>query len=229
MVRALLDGSKTQTRRVMKPQPEATPSDYPGPAGHWWPSKAHQSMLHIENEMQKWTGLAGHACPYGQPGDRLWVRETWQYYGWSDEGEPQIRFSADNATTRPSVPIEKAGQVESAWIDLSSSANYNIDNHARDRRWRPSIHMPRWSSRILLEITGVRVERLQAITEADARAEGITDGGCTNCGNPEPCGCADPAPSARDAFCHLWGKINGAGSWDANPWVWVVAFKRVMP
>jgi hypothetical protein len=93
-------------------------------------------------------------------------------------------------------------------------------------RWRPSIHMPRWASRITLEIAAVRVERLQDISEDDARAEGITDGGCLNCGNPEPCECASPEPSARDAFCYLWHQIHGCNSWHTNPWVWVVEFHR---
>ena len=93
--------------------------------------------------------------------------------------------------------------------------------------WRPSIHMPRWASRILLEITDVRVERLNAISEEDARAEGIIDGGCLNCGEPEPCGCANPEPDATDAFAYLWQSIYGQDNWNANPWVWVIEFKRV--
>lgn len=122
------------------------------------------------------------------------------------------------------VPPSKWGDCSRIW--------YWADGNPTEGDWtrpRPSIHMPRWASRILLEVTSVRVERLQDISEADARAEGITDGGCTNCGNPEPCGCADPAPDARDAFCNLWQSINGDQSWIANPWVWVVEFKRVQP
>jgi hypothetical protein len=88
--------------------------------------------------------------------------------------------------------------------------------------------MPRWASRITLEITGVRVERLVDISEDDARAEGITDGGCLNCGESETnCGCLNPQPDARDSFIYLWESINGPGSWAANPWVWVVEFRRV--
>ncbi len=83
--------------------------------------------------------------------------------------------------------------------------------------WKPSIHMPRAASRILLEITDVRVERLNAISEEDARAEGIIDGGCLNCGEPEPCGCANPEPDATDAFAYLWQSIYGQESWNANP------------
>ena len=87
--------------------------------------------------------------------------------------------------------------------------------------------MPRWASRILLEIIDIRVERLQDISEADARAEGITDGGCLSCGEHEPCGCTNPTPDARDSYIRLWESINGADSWAANPWVWVVEFRRI--
>lgn len=85
------------------------------------------------------------------------------------------------------------------------------------------------NSRIVLEITDVRIERAQDINEEQARAEGITDGGCTACGNHEPCGCDNPSPSAVDSFAWLWESIYGKGSWDDNPWVWVVEFKRVTP
>ena len=144
-------------------------------------------------------------CPYGQPGDRLWVRETFQRF--TDDGE--ILYKADPAGFEAMNELKRDECLEA--------------------RWRPSIHMPRWASRILLEITAVRVERLQDISEADARAEGVTDGGCLNCGEPEPCACAQPAPDARDSFCRLWQSINGPGSWADNPWVWIVEFKRVQP
>lgn len=93
--------------------------------------------------------------------------------------------------------------------------------------WKPSIFCTRKASRINLEILSVRVERLQDISEEDAIAEGIVDGGCVNCGNPEPCRCAEPSPDARDSFVFLWESINGAGSWGINPWVWAVSFKAV--
>lgn len=84
------------------------------------------------------------------------------------------------------------------------------------------------NERLELEITGIRIERVQDISEADARSEGITDGGCLSCGNPEPCGCCNPKPDARDSYIWLWHKINGKKHpWSSNPWVWVVEFKRV--
>ena len=103
----------------------------------------------------------------------------------------------------------------------------DCDGDTRGAGWSPSIHMPRALSRIDLEIVSVRVERLQDISEADARAEGIVDGGCTECGNSEPCGCANPSPDARDSYCRLWGQINGPDAWAANHWVWVVEFRRL--
>lgn len=139
-----------------------------------------------------------HPCPFGAVGDRIWVRETWNKYG------GLLTYRADHD-----------------WIDDMRKETVCTD------KWVPSIHMPRWASRILLEITGVRVEQLNTISEEDARAEGIIDGGCLNCGEPEPCGCANPEPDATDAFAYLWQSIYGQESWNANPWVWVISFERV--
>ncbi|KDF13403.1 hypothetical protein AF41_00014 [Citrobacter sp. MGH 55] len=136
-------------------------------------------------------------CPYGDVGDRIWVRETFSPV--PDHEEP-------------------AG---------CSALLYAADGNGPYGKWVPSIHMPRWASRLTLEITGVRVERLNDISEEDARAEGIIDGGCLNCGEPEPCGCVNPQPDATDAFAYLWQSIYGKENWDANPWVWVIAFKRI--
>jgi len=94
--------------------------------------------------------------------------------------------------------------------------------------WHPSIHMPRWASRLTLEVTGVRAERVQEISYDDARAEGI-NGGCGSCGRPEPCGCPYPLPDPPRVFRGLWNSINAARGygWDVNPWVWCVSFRRV--
>ena len=170
MVRAILDGQKTQTRRIAK--------EFCGLQG------MDKLLAQFPNQ---------EGCRYGKPGDRLWVRETWGL-----TVEDTVCYRADE----PSSIVT---------------------------RWRPSIFMPRWGSRILLEITAVRVERLQSISEADARAEGIADGGCLNCGESEPCGCGDPQPDARDAFAWLWQSIHGSESWHVNPPVWVVEFRRVQP
>ncbi len=200
MVRALLDGSKTQTRRVVKPQP------------------THFNPVGVPRRVIPTGGPSDVIrCPYGQPGDRLWVRESWQFYDWTEDGQPCARFAADNATTWPlRIPEEQADRLNEIWAGLSAPENYSIDNHARDRRWRPSIHMPRWASRITLEITGVRVERLQDITRGDAMSEG--------CPFPNMAKGEDP----RKWYADLWNEINGPAAWDANPWVWVVEF-RMLP
>lgn len=183
MVRAILDGRKTQTRRVVKPQPG---SDNRIP----WPGRKN-IVANIRDER-----VLGF-CPYGQPGDRLWVRETWAMSGYQ--------------------------RVEYRAAPADGSDFRCVD------RWRPSIHMPRWACRITLEITGVRVERLQEISEKDAKAEGLhyhSDMyGYRLYGKYSGIGPTDDV-GALDAFRSLWESINGPSSWDATPWVWVIEFKR---
>ncbi|HDZ0760539.1 TPA: hypothetical protein RRT58_000400 [Klebsiella pneumoniae] len=230
MVRAILDGRKTQTRRIMKPQPEPCPR-----GGHWWPSNVFKTMLHVEDEMQNgkggWGGLVGDACPFGAVGDRIWVRETWGVvsHAFSDDGL-MIDWVPDRpATAIHEMPFGNGYYSGYAIYAADGDFTWGDDDGYEDGRscWKPSIHMPKAASRILLEITDVRVERLNAISEEDARAEGIIDGGCLNCGEPEPCGCANPEPDATDAFAYLWQSIYGQENWNADPWVWVIEFKRV--
>lgn len=184
MVRAILYGRKTQTRRIVKPQPIGIPDGaycdpYNKNCEHFtfW-TKDNKMCLPLGNVKIKGKETAHWKCPYGHPGDRLWVRET---FSTSTKG----------------------------WI-------YKADGHDLSRalstRWKPSIHMPRWASRITLEITNVRVERLQNISEEDARAEGwISKTLCS------------PYTWYRD----LWKSVYGEESWNSNPWIWVIEFKRV--
>lgn len=168
----ILQGRKTQLRRVVKPQPSIR-------------------------------------CPFGQVGDRLWVRETFDpIYGQSP----------------PDRVIE---------IDYRADHSRRIKDDFGARRWTPSIHMPRWASRILLEVVSVRVERLRDISEADAIAEGSYLDRCAclpRSKDRTPMHAAFKLETCHihgSEFSHLWESINGVGSWDDNPWVWVIEFKRI--
>ncbi len=206
MVRAILEGSKTVTRRALKM-----------PHGYWETSPSGELIPVPAN------------CPYGQPSDRLWVRETWSTLSIFDKIKPSDMDSCYAGTIR-----------------------YMADGF-RSGKLRPSIFMPRWASRILLEVTAVRVERLQDISEEQAKAEGCY----TNAEYGDLAGSCDdlwPCPACRGnqvhlagsmggvtevdcnecraaalRFKHLWVSINGVDSWEANPWVWVVEFKRIEP
>ena len=181
MVRAILEGRKTQTRRIVKDQPGSeayiTPFE-----GRWI-----YGGLIVDIPEERRSGLI--ECPYGQPSERLWVREAFC----ADFGPMIYRASATSDTY--------GGEAI---------------------KYKPSIHMPRRMSRINLEITGVRVELLNEISEEDCYAEGIRKIGAGGAGE------LDGARSTpRQLYSDLWVKINGPGSWAANPWVWVVEFKRI--
>ena len=211
MVRALLDGRKTQTRRPVK---------FP----------VHDKNLGCElagNELAGELSAGNYLnSAFGKPGDRIWVREAYRFPASLDDVSPTGVGEMAVATgyRKPWAPTfyEFTGTFSDGWKGFETPPKVSDAG-----KLHPSIHMPRWASRILLEITDVRVERLNAISEEDARAEGIIDGGCLNCGEPEPCGCANPEPDATDAFAYLWQSIYGQESWNANPWVWVISFKRV--
>ncbi|HCF8240037.1 hypothetical protein VBR00_11685 [Klebsiella pneumoniae] len=223
MVRAILDGRKTQTRRIMAPQPadDIERGIFPNPEVIGWKS----------SRRHKHGSTTAHFCHYGKPGDRIWVRETWGVvsHAFSDDGL-MIDWVPDRpATAIHEMPFGNGYYSGYAIYAADGDFTWGDDDGYEDGRscWKPSIHMPRAASRILLEITDVRAERLNTISEEDARAEGIIDGGCLNCGEPEPCRCANPEPDATDAFAYLWQSIYGQESWNANPWVWVIEFKRV--
>lgn len=201
MVRAILDGRKTQTRRIVKGTDGAVKF-----CKEWDINGEEIFVVLGEKDHTGMNPVLGAiSCPFGAVGDRIWVRETW----------------AEAGASAPDLKLYRANYPEHV------PSIYENVPPAEEIHWTPSIHMPRWASRILLEITDVRVERLNAISEEDARAEGIIDGGCLNCGEPEPCGCANPEPDATDAFAYLWQSIYGQENWNANPWVWVISFKRV--
>ncbi|TKU73278.1 hypothetical protein FDX14_12745 [Citrobacter sp. wls710] len=231
MVRAILDGRKTQTRRIMAIQPEHSDLglrrviDYKNGRdnGKYFWSQSGACGLKMRSKV--------FGCPYGEVGDRIWVRETWGVVSHELDEDGRIQpWTPDRpATAIHEMPFGNGYYSGHAIYAADGEFTWGDDDGYEDGRscWKPSIHMPREASRILLEITGVRVEKLNAISEEDARAEGIIDGGCLNCGEPEPCGCANPEPDATDAFAYLWQSIYGQENWNANQWVWVIEFKVV--
>lgn len=197
MVRALLSGRKTQTRRIIKPQPEATLS---GSLYGKWLSRALNGLL-----LPKIEDIAIH-CPFGVVGDRIWVRETFQ--------GPLFDYDLMDSYCKDPTPFEKPEFCVYKADGVPAPEFYDADDELHCC-WRPSIHMPRWACRILLEITNVRVERLKSISDGDAIREG--------------CSTADmmSGDCVADVFARLWASIYGSDSWNANPWVWVIEFKRV--
>ncbi|MDS7875041.1 morphogenetic protein [Klebsiella pasteurii] len=182
MVRAILDGRKTQTRRPVK---------FP----------VHDKNFGCElsgNELAGELSAGNYQnSAFGKPGDRIWVRETF-------------------------CPVDDTQYGGEKWVDYRATPKFEAShpagwdcapNDAEALKWHPSIHMPRWASRILLEITDVRVERLRSMSQDDARAEGVI--------------AASGPMEAGLAFRELWDSIYGEESWKANPWVWVIEFKRV--
>lgn len=179
MVQALMEGRKTQTRRIIKPQPTIENNTF-----QWIDLRGNNSFACFYggiSEVKQIPSGMNRRCPYGEAGDLLWVRESCSKVKVTDQAEWKVYYRADN----------------------------EVDGI----KWRPSIHMPRWASRLTLEIIGVRVERLQDISAVDAAAEGCQeeDG-------------EDVSWSIYN-FHTLWASINGEDSWTANPWVWVLDFK----
>ncbi|EPD5685882.1 hypothetical protein [Escherichia coli] len=175
MVRAILGGNKTQTRRIVE-------------------EKFYGRAVAAEL-------LAKH-CPYGQPGDRIWVRETYRVHG----------KATDVAT------LVYRASVRNSWTEQTHRVPVEVCNKPVSEKWTPSIHMPRWASRILLEITDVRVERLHDMSEADAKAEGAS---------PVTYKITQPEAVYRVGFGDIWRGIYGQENWLSNPWVWVIEFKRI--
>ncbi|MFM9434540.1 hypothetical protein ACFDR9_001599 [Janthinobacterium sp. CG_23.3] len=209
MVRAILDDSKTQTRRIVKPHRSDDAFCLVDYGDGWWPYRSEDGESPNVDNMEYPLN-----CPYGQPGDRLWVRETFgEVYDWCDH---------------PEMPGAGTESWHIEWKYRADGEPDCVDMDGAFTGWKPSIHMPRATSRILLEIVSVRVERLNDISEADAIAEGIEQ----LPGHPGRWWLGFDVsslnyPSARNAYTDLWESINDAGSWAANPWVWVGEFRRL--
>ena len=212
MVKAILAGTKTQTRRIVKPQPETV---------QYWlhgnPSDKFNGICSLLDDSGcGWTISCGKFKPlYGMPAHQeiiggpiipaghLWVRETFC-----------------------EIPLQSGGMGWAYRADEDEAFDQIQEGYQWMGKWKPSIFIPRAASRITLEITGLRVERLQEITEADAKAEGVTAGEDRRWAHEEAG--IEYLPH-RIAYSALWDKINGPKSWDANPWVWVITFKRIKP
>lgn len=228
----ILEGRKSQTRRIVKSKHSLR--DLSSPHA--------QNILPVAGGIRfDWMGGQSSIptpCPYGQPGDRLWVRETWQQYRAPSEKQ-QAAIAESIARIHAGKSKDIVGEV-SNWgradgerkvlyaADFGDWA-YDVDSDLKP--WRPSIFMPRWASRLTLEVTGIHVERVQDISEKDAKAEGGYLGKCACFPSPRT-----PVESMMSqTWCHqhgeefksLWDDTNGKGAWERNDWCWVVDFKRI--
>ena len=234
MVLAILNGTKTQTRRIMKNQPVSV---------EWWkhgePSDSQNGVAVMRDENGSgWSSCGKFRCPYLHPNmcalpavvnsnledkenhkSLLWVKETWKPHYDCMLGTC-VRYRADGLNVKPTLWDHDQG----GWCEMNEETT----------QWRPSIFMPRWASRLTLEIVKVRVERLQDISEEDVRAEGIKTSVGSGMIEGEVAyhfttnsGYCRGLAGARLAYSDLWESINGPGSWAKNPWVWVIEFKKL--
>lgn len=230
MVRAILEGRKIQTRRIV---------DHVSKYGRITEFKSSDTQGYdwtFRDKRMRWNDLSNDnllkSCPHGQPGDRLWVRENWRIGAWN-ENNSEIALDYCDGPRKEWVSVPDPGcddgelfsrlwkqstdDAIKAGLLTDDNGNYHWEIGQSPCRLRPSIFMPRWASRITLEITGVRVERLQDISGENCWAEGIECAGWDS----------EKYGSVTHCYRDLWESIYGPKSWDKNPWVWVVEFKRV--
>jgi hypothetical protein len=223
-VRAILEGKKTMTRRVIMPQP-ILHNTCDGQFIDW------RSMVTKVRNKDIIHDYMTNRCPYGQPGDSLWVRETWKPGAWRDDGRVAIDYkSSPELTNTPWLYPENFDELWPEWTDEIIASGLKSDEDGMfhwkpgksPMRWRPSIFMPRWASRLTLEITGVRVERLQEIGMKDCLREGVdkTEEGKLLHGS-----------HLVYSFAKLWDGINAKRGFpfSSDPWVWVLSFKVIKP
>ena len=221
MVRAVLSGKKTQTRRVIK-----NPEHFGCPTGdctHDFQEECNDAMMQL--------------CPYGKIGDELWVREKWRVGAWQKDQKIAVDYAANNFARKEWLNVNSEELFErlthQSFLDAKKANlkperfykrhEYKWEHGQGPTRWRPSIHLPRWASRIQLKITNIRVERVQDISTKDISAEGVV----SEIGNPKMGKRWDSLQ--RMAWVRLWDSINkDEKSWSSNPYVWVVEFERIM-
>ncbi|MFC3902534.1 hypothetical protein SAMN05421749_103290 [Acinetobacter marinus] len=194
MVQAILKGRKTQTRRVLKAQPPVKKNRVV--PLYQVEHKVTEVSFHeiLKDDIPHCSSFFKCKSPFGKIGDRLWVRETF-CYAWNED---------DHICDKDGNPV---------WDVKDAHIYYAASETKVDGKWKPSIHMPRWASRILLEITNIQVERLNDVSESDCVKEGVGSAFLRDCKKPK--------------FMQLWESINGADSWAENPWVWVIEFRVV--
>ena len=202
MVRAILDGRKTQTRRILSPR-QLKMIDVASSIGECYPLVCGIQHENSQSYYREW-------CPFGKVGDRLWVREA---------------FRVHSRATDVATLAYKASEQQS-WTQQVARVPIELcTKQVSPEAWTPSIHMPRWASRITLEITDIRVERLNDISQEDAQAEGMElTGWRPTYSDPDSGG---EVQTPYDNFAELWESIYGQESWQSNPFVWVVEFRRV--
>lgn len=199
MIKAILDGRKTQTRRVVRELP-GNRGELVGDHVKWFERGQQDSTRWCGHDGLGSLGWVG--CPYGEPGDRLWVREAWGLHAYGDETD-WCRTSV-RGCSEESLRAQYSLVYRADWGPMQEGCF-----------WRPDIFMPRWTSRLTLEVTEVRVQRLHEISENDARSEGVDE-------------IKAKVPTARDAYRLLWDDINGKRApWESNPWVWAITFRRL--
>lgn len=225
MVRAILNGCKTQTRRIVKGADGAVKF-----CKEWDINGEEIFVVLGEKDHTGMNPVLGAIpCPFGAVGERIWVRETWGVVSHELDKDGRIQpWTPDRpATVIHEMPFGNGYYSGHAIYAADGDFTWGDDDGYEDGRscWKPSIHMPRWASRILLEITDVRVERLNAISQEDAQAEGMElTGWRPTYSDPDSGG---EVWTPYDNFARLWESIYGEGSWKANPWVWVVEFKLI--
>lgn len=229
MVRAVLAGTKTLTRRAKALEYFSRPENDPD---GWWCARVSAGVAYMVYKQSPHERAV--QCPYGQAGDRLWVREPWRSTADLDKrsGSEIAELCLVAGYSVPWAPIQY--EADGARRDWKHTGTPPHDGPPQPGRYRHARFMPRWASRTILEVTRVRVERLQAISYMDALAEGAFDAAafvgqeCTDTGESAD-ELARRLQWPQRAFRALWEQINGAGTWDANPWVWVVEFRRLPP
>ncbi len=205
------DGTKTQTRRLVKPPP---PTNI---AGLYYRILADgRTFRGYFSGMGEPADVPEIVCPFGSIGSRLWIREAFQYV---ESGDGSVISYKGNGEDRD---LRKIVYTDFECLQPSGVGDLIKDFDDGEHPWKPAIHMPRWAGRTVVEITAIRVERVQEISEEDAKAEGCEAGMIPFLATP-----GNRPASARIVFSRLWDSIHGHGAWERNEWVWVLPFKKV--